>query len=38
MVKGELWEARAKGDKKIEKGRKVKIVEAKNLVLSVEEV
>jgi|GEM_PF-1226956 len=38
LVKGELWKARTKGDKKIEKGRKVKIVGARNLVLSVEEV
>lgn len=38
MVKGELWKARAKEGKKIEKGRNVKIVEVKDLALAVEEI
>ncbi len=38
LIKGEIWRAKAKGDKTIEKGKKVKVVDVRDLTLIVEEV
>ena len=38
LIKGEIWKAKAKGDKTIEEGKKVKVVDVRDLTLIVEEV
>ncbi len=38
LIKGEIWRAKAKGDKTIEEGKKVKVVDVRDLTLIVEEV